>query len=113
MTYLGVPILATRLTKVQCASLVDKIIVRAHLWATRNIFYAGRARLINSVIFGMYTYWHISFYYPEQSQKISTGYAETSYGVVQIFIGKLPIFPGTNHVYQNHKGGLGIKDFTA
>ena len=56
LTYLGVPISASRFIKVECASLVEKIIARVHLWATRNISFAGRARLINSVIFGMYTY---------------------------------------------------------
>ncbi|KAJ8433592.1 hypothetical protein Cgig2_016522 [Carnegiea gigantea] len=41
----------------ECASLVEKIIARVHLWATRNISLVGRTRLINSVIFGMFSYW--------------------------------------------------------
>ncbi|KAJ8422664.1 hypothetical protein Cgig2_014509 [Carnegiea gigantea] len=30
---------------------------RVHIWATRNLSFAGRAMLINGVIFGMYNYW--------------------------------------------------------
>ncbi|KAJ8427302.1 hypothetical protein Cgig2_002214 [Carnegiea gigantea] len=53
----SVLITASRLTKVECASLVEKIMSRVQIWATRNISFAGRARFINSVIFRMYSYW--------------------------------------------------------
>ena len=47
LKYLGVPITASRLTKIECTSLVEKIMAKVHMWATRNISFAGRARLIN------------------------------------------------------------------
>ncbi|KAJ8426159.1 hypothetical protein Cgig2_032641 [Carnegiea gigantea] len=51
MKYLGVPITASRLTKIECRGLVDKILAKVHLWATRSLSFAGRARLISSVVF--------------------------------------------------------------
>jgi len=56
LKYLRVPITANRLTKIECSSLVEKIIAKVHTLGTRNISYAGRAVLVNSVIFGMYSY---------------------------------------------------------
>jgi len=47
MKYLGVPITASGLTKVECSSLLEKITARVHIWATRNLSFAGRAMLIN------------------------------------------------------------------
>ncbi|KAJ8425349.1 hypothetical protein Cgig2_027212 [Carnegiea gigantea] len=57
MRYLGIPITASRLSKVECRTLVDKIMVKFRLWSTKNISFIGRAQLINSVVFGMYSYW--------------------------------------------------------
>ncbi|KAJ8439686.1 LOW QUALITY PROTEIN: hypothetical protein Cgig2_010183 [Carnegiea gigantea] len=51
LKYLGVPITASKLSKLECRALVDKIVVKGHMWATRNLSFAGRAQLINSIIF--------------------------------------------------------------
>ncbi|KAJ8426340.1 hypothetical protein Cgig2_017438 [Carnegiea gigantea] len=48
---------AGRLSKLECRTLVDKIMKKVHLWAMKNLSFAGRAQLINSVIFGMFNYW--------------------------------------------------------
>ena len=56
LQYLGMPIVASKLTKLECAQLVTKITHRVHQWSTRNIAYAGRLILINLVIFGMFNY---------------------------------------------------------
>jgi len=56
LKYLGVPITASRLIKIECASVVEKIMAKVQLWTTRKISFAGRARLINNVIFGRYIY---------------------------------------------------------
>jgi len=57
ITYPGVPITDGRLSKIECNSLIEKITSRIHIWATRNISFAGRVLLINSVIFGSFNYW--------------------------------------------------------
>ena len=65
MRYLGVPITASRLTKLECTELVEKITARVHTWATKSLSFAGRATLINSVIFGMFNYWASIFLLPQ------------------------------------------------
>jgi len=57
MRYLGVPITASKLSKLECRGLVEKIIGKIRLWATKNISFAGRAQLLNSMVFGMINYW--------------------------------------------------------
>ena len=66
LTYLGIPITASRLTKIKCASLVEKISARVHTWATRHISYAGMAMLTSSVIFGQFAYWASIFLLPNK-----------------------------------------------
>ena len=56
-TRLGVPITASRLTKIECPGLVDKMAAQIQEWSSRNISYPGRVKLINTVIFGMVSYW--------------------------------------------------------
>jgi len=62
--YLGVPITASRLTKIECRGLVEKIMAKVQFWGTRNILFAGRAQLINSVVCGMFNYWASIFILP-------------------------------------------------
>ena len=56
LTYLGVPIIASRLSKLECMALVEKIVGKIRLWATKSISFVGRAQLLNSVLFGMFNY---------------------------------------------------------
>ncbi|KAJ8419494.1 hypothetical protein Cgig2_018751 [Carnegiea gigantea] len=67
--YLGVPTMASKLTKAECAHLVDKLTAKVHQWAIRNISYAGRLALINSILFGMFNYWHQFSFCPMKSLK--------------------------------------------
>ncbi|KAJ8421088.1 hypothetical protein Cgig2_025551 [Carnegiea gigantea] len=48
LKYLGVPISDGKLSNIHYSSLLEKITARIHIWATRNLLFAGRARLINS-----------------------------------------------------------------
>ena len=64
MKYLGIPITAGRLSNLECSSLVEKITARVHIWATKNLSFAGRSMLINGVIFGMFNYWASIFLLP-------------------------------------------------
>ena len=56
MRYLGVPITASRLSRLECRALVENFLGRIKLWATRNISFVGRTQLLNSVIFGMFNF---------------------------------------------------------
>ncbi|KAJ8427996.1 hypothetical protein Cgig2_028006 [Carnegiea gigantea] len=86
LEYLGVSITASKLTKVECQSLVEKILSRVHIWNTRHFSFAGRAKLINSVIFGMFNYWASIFMLPTNVPKRKTccesnGYTVDTYEV--------------------------------
>jgi len=60
------PITASRLTKVECRLLVEKITARILTWTSRQISYAGRVVLVNIVLFGMYNYWAQIFIIPQE-----------------------------------------------
>ena len=64
--YLGVPIIASRLTKGECSMLAEKIIGRIQMWVTRHISYAGRLVLVNTVLFGMFCFWAQIFILPQE-----------------------------------------------
>ena len=64
--YLGVPIIASRLTKLECRCLVNKITAQIKTWSSRHLSYAGRAALIHSVLMGIYTFWAKVFVLPQE-----------------------------------------------
>ena len=66
LKYLGVPIVSSRLTKIECNELVEKITARIHTWSTRHISYAGRMVLINTVLFGIFNFWATIFLLPQE-----------------------------------------------
>ncbi|KAJ8421921.1 hypothetical protein Cgig2_025976 [Carnegiea gigantea] len=66
LKYLGVPITASRLTKIECDALVQKILAKIHIWSTRNFSFAGRAMLINTVLFEMFNHWASIFILPKE-----------------------------------------------
>ena len=56
LKYVGVSSTASRPTNIECRGLVDKILAKVLMWATRSILFAGRVKLISSVVFGMFNY---------------------------------------------------------
>ncbi|KAJ8420145.1 hypothetical protein Cgig2_024524 [Carnegiea gigantea] len=57
LTYLEVPITASKLSKMECRALLDKITSKIKTWSSRHLSLTGRTRLINSVFFGLFNYW--------------------------------------------------------
>ena len=55
--YLDIPLVYSRLTKSDCAALVNVIAARIIHWSARLIYYARRLQLVKFVLFGMQTYW--------------------------------------------------------
>lgn len=111
LKYLGVPIVSSRLTKIECNELVEKITARIQTWSTRHISYAGRLVLINTVLFGIFNYWASIFLLPhevtEKLTKLSRNYLW--YGSVEF---RHPPYVSWKQSCQTKaKGGLGIKDF--
>lgn len=62
--YLGVPICSGKIAVVDCDKLTDKITARIRSWGTRNLYFAGRLQLINSVLLSMHSYWAQVFMLP-------------------------------------------------
>ena len=64
-TYLGLPITASKLSKVECMTLVEKITAKITTWTSRHISYAGRLVLVNSILFGIFNFWAQVFMLPQ------------------------------------------------
>ncbi|XP_074292529.1 uncharacterized protein LOC141619413 [Silene latifolia] len=63
--YLGVPIQAGRLTKLECNALVERMVNRIRSIGAKKLSYAGRVVLINSVLNTLYSYWAGMFIIPK------------------------------------------------
>ncbi|CAL1408552.1 unnamed protein product [Linum trigynum] len=55
--YLGIPLVAGKLTSIDCKVLVDKIAARLRGWGVRTLSYAGKLQLVCSVIASITQYW--------------------------------------------------------
>ena len=64
--YLGIHITASRLTKGECRLFLEKIIAKIRVWASRHISYVGRLVLINTVLFGLFSFWARIFILPQE-----------------------------------------------
>jgi len=51
--YIGVPLISSRLSAIDCRVLLDKISKRIDSWTSRNLSFAGRLQLLNSILYGL------------------------------------------------------------
>jgi len=109
--YLGVPIVANKLTKLECVHLVDKFTAKVHQWAPRNISYAGRLVLINSVLFGMFNYWALIFLLPNKVIEKLTQISRNCLWSGTEDFKRPPHISWQHSCLPKSKGGLGIKEF--
>jgi len=63
MKYLEGPLILSRLKDVYCKGLVDRITFKVQHWTYRTLLYAGQVQLINSVLFSIQVYCHLSSFY--------------------------------------------------
>ncbi|KAL0444985.1 UNVERIFIED_CONTAM: hypothetical protein Slati_2221200 [Sesamum latifolium] len=106
--YLGVPLIALRLTVADCQPLIDRITSRLAGWTHLNLSLAGCTQLLKSVLSSLHMYWASVFILPKAVIKViegkmraflwkgssGTGYAKVSW--VQVCKSK-------------EEGGLGIR----
>ena len=64
VTYLGVPLISSRLNKTNCIPLIERITSRIRLWTSSSLSYAGRLQLIKVVLFSIQAYWSTKFQLP-------------------------------------------------
>ncbi|VFQ72081.1 unnamed protein product [Cuscuta campestris] len=64
--YLGGPITPSRISKRECEGLINKLTVKITSWATKHLSYAGRCKLINTVLMGVISFWCKLFVIPNK-----------------------------------------------
>ena len=69
MNYLGIPLLASKLSYSDCIPLIDNITSRIQHWTAQFLSYASRLQLIKSVIFSIQQYWSKLFILPKKVTK--------------------------------------------
>ncbi|KAL2898836.1 LINE-1 retrotransposable element ORF2 protein [Bienertia sinuspersici] len=108
--YLGVPICSRKINARQCEALVDKMTTRIRLWSSRNISFAGRSQLINSVLISIHQYWAQVFVLPmsvlKEIDQICRAYLWTGQ-----WCSTRPGYVAWNEVCRDKKeGGLGFRN---
>ena len=62
--YLGIPLVSSLLTKANCNTLVNRITACICHRSARYLSYVGHLQLVNSMLFGIQTYWSSMFVLP-------------------------------------------------
>lgn len=57
ITYLGLPLISTKLKTQDCAPLIHKICMRIDSWTCKMLSFAGRLQLLKVVLYGIQGYW--------------------------------------------------------
>lgn len=63
--YLGLPLIASKLTIADCEPILQRIRTKVGSWSARMLSYAGRAVLIQSILFHYQVYWSNTFLLPK------------------------------------------------
>jgi hypothetical protein len=64
--YLGMPLIAGRLSYSDCIPLIEKITARINSWTARHLSFAGRLQLISSVLNSVQMFWSSIFILPKK-----------------------------------------------
>lgn len=108
--YLGVPISPKTPSSMDCKVLVEKMPSKIKTWGSRNMSYAGRAQLINSVLMQLYVYWASIFILPRKIMKIITGICKNYFWDGKVHNNRVPLIAWKT-ICKGKKGrGLGIND---
>ncbi|XP_049403702.1 uncharacterized protein LOC125867303 [Solanum stenotomum] len=75
--YLGVSLSTMKLTLLQWQPLIEKIVKRIASWKTKKLSYAGRIQLVQTVIFGIQSYWAQLFLLPTKVVKTIEAYCRS------------------------------------
>ncbi|GAV93036.1 hypothetical protein CFOL_v3_36414, partial [Cephalotus follicularis] len=62
--YLGIPLLASRLSHMDCKVLVNKLLRRTTSWLSNSLSFGGRLQLLKSVLFSIQVFWCCTFVLP-------------------------------------------------
>lgn len=112
--YLGMPITASRMTKMECRLLVEKFTTRIKSWTSRNISYAGTVTLMkmNTVLFGMFTFWARIFILPQEVVNEVTKVCRNFLWGGEAEYKKAPYVAWNTICQPKNQGGLGVKNLS-
>lgn len=69
VTYLGVPLISTKLRSADCIILKERILRRIQSWSNKLLPFGGRMQLITLVLFSIQVYWSSIFILPSKILK--------------------------------------------
>ncbi|KAH0722573.1 hypothetical protein KY290_005225 [Solanum tuberosum] len=75
--YLGIPLSTQKITLIQWKPLITRITARISSWIARKLSYAGRAQLIQFVIFGIQAFYAQLFMTPTKVIKMIESYCRS------------------------------------
>ncbi|XP_074298838.1 uncharacterized protein LOC141629792 [Silene latifolia] len=107
--YLGVPIQAGRLTKLECNALVERMVNRIRSIGARKLSYAGRVVLINSVLNTLHSYWAGMFIIPKGVIRRIEGICRNYLWDGSSDYHRVPLVAWDKVTLPRDEGGLGIK----
>nr|XP_009796111.1 PREDICTED: uncharacterized protein LOC104242726 [Nicotiana sylvestris] len=108
--YLGVPILAKKISAVDYEILVDKMCARIQSWRIRNLLYAGRVLLENSVLMYIHSFWSSIFILPKKILRNITAICRNFLLDGKANSNKVPLVAWDLVCKPKQEGGLGIID---
>ncbi|VFQ99544.1 unnamed protein product [Cuscuta campestris] len=108
--YLGGPITASRITERDCEALVQKLTSRITVWATKHLSYAGRYKLINSVLLGIISFWCRLFIIPNKVMQKIQSLCRNFLWSSKAEYNRVPAVSWEDVCWPKKEGGLGIKN---
>ncbi|VFQ61936.1 unnamed protein product [Cuscuta campestris] len=108
--YLGAPISDSRISEKECDKLVEKMSLKITSWATKHLSYAGRTKLINSVLYGIANFWSRIFVLPNSVMRKVMALCRNflwSSGPVHR---RCPLIKWEEVCLPKQEGGLGLKN---
>ncbi|KAH0633496.1 hypothetical protein KY284_036282 [Solanum tuberosum] len=75
--YLEIPLSTKKLKLIQWQPLIEKIVSRITSWTTKKLSYAGRVQLVQTVLFGIQSYWSQMLPLPSKVVQIIEAYCRS------------------------------------
>lgn len=111
--YLGVPLIASKLSKNDCQPILDKFMKKINNWSAKCLSYAGRVQLAKSVLLQLQVFWCNIFILPKavihELEKLASRYiwnGSTDHKPLALVSWKSVTLP-------KNEGGLGIRQLDA
>lgn len=110
MKYVGVLLDCKKLKVNSCMLVIDRITSRMRHWSSRLLSYAGRAKLITSVVISIVTYWLHIFPLPNRILKYIKSICRSLLWSGKEVVVKKALIAWEKVCQANNSGGLNIID---